>query len=220
MVRERTNARSFQRARALSFCVPLVLGTACAIEPRDDLGSIALAHAETEPVARPIHVDSIFPIDEQIRRFREGMPEVASLEAGERSIEALVRRFVAAISTHDSASIAPLRITPQEFVYLYYPHTTYTRKPYEMGPGLLWFQMDNFSSRGIHRALQRLGGKELTYHDHRCHDQPEVQEHNRIWNGCVVTLAIDGTDPEPIALFGSIIERDGQYKFLSFSNRL
>lgn len=171
---------------------------------------------------RPVYVDSIFPIEEDIRRFRATLDEEpTSLRGGAESRERLVKRFVEALERKDTFALAELVLTRPEFGVLYYPHTKYVAEPYRLSPGLLWFLIQNQSSRGITRALQRYGGRPLRYLGHRCDpEEPEAQGPNRVWTGCVVIRA--GPDGEPLEerLFGSILERQGRFKFVSFANSL
>ena len=53
-------------------------------------------------------VDSILPREEAVRRFREGLAPVDSLEGGAKSRDELVAAFVRAIAEADSAAVARL----------------------------------------------------------------------------------------------------------------
>lgn len=165
-------------------------------------------------------VDSIFPIEEEIRRFREGLPEVTAFSGGAPSRDALVERFVEVVESGGLQPLAELLLTRSEFGYLYYPHTIYTAPPYELPPALLWFQMENLTSQGLTRLSQRLAGNPLHVTGYTCEEPPLVQEANTIWNEC--RLSMDPPDGEPydLRLFGSIVERGGVFKFVSYSTEL
>jgi hypothetical protein len=170
---------------------------------------------------RPVHVDSIFPIEEEIRRFRATLDDhPTELAEALDAREALVRAFVAAIESEDLAAAERLRLTRAEFAYLYYPFTRYTARPYELAPGLVWFQFENHGGRGINRAMQRYGGSPIGYVAHRCDADPTVEEGNRIHTGCVVERVRDDGERESIPVLGPILEREGRFKFLSFANGL
>ncbi len=171
---------------------------------------------------RPVYVDSVFPIEEEMRRFRATLDEEpTSLRGGAESRERLVRWFVQALERKDTLALAELVLTRAEFGVLYYPYTKYVSEPYQLSPGLLWFFIQNQSSRGITRALQRYGGRPLRYLRHRCDpEEPEVQGPNRVWTECVVIrVGPEGALVEE-RLFGSILERQGRFKFVSFANSL
>jgi hypothetical protein len=162
-------------------------------------------------------VDSIFPIEEEIRRFREGLPEVTKLTGGAMSRDELVERFLAAVERADSAALAPLLLTRAEFGYLYYPHTIYTRDPYELSPALLWFQMQNLSNDSLTQIFLALAGHPLHATGYRCETEPEIEGPNRVWSDCRVTLDPTDSQPKTVRLFGSIMERDGVFKLVSYA---
>ncbi len=193
-------------------------------------GTLALSGCETdregagtpEAAARtPVHVDSTFPIEEEIRRFRVGMTPVHDLASGgmpsrEALVEALLRRLEAA----DTVGVASLALTRTEFAYLYYPYTIYTAPPYELSPALVWFQLQNRSSRGVGRLLQRYAGETLHDTGHRCPDEGEPWGEGHIWHGCTVLGELPTGEGVEERLFGSILRVGDRYKFVSFSNEL
>ncbi|HEX8672260.1 MAG TPA: hypothetical protein VF710_10235, partial [Longimicrobium sp.] len=110
------------------------------------LTAILAACAPDAPAAplaaqSPAVVDSIFPPAEAMRRFRTGLPEVDSLSGGATSRGELVRRFVRAVETQDTAELRTLLMNRGEFVYLYFPTSRFARPPLRTDPALLWFQM-------------------------------------------------------------------------------
>lgn len=195
----------------------MVLGAlaACDTSPGQGDALAATAHA-------PSHVDSIFPIEEELRRFRAALPDPATtLEPGAQSIDELVARFLDALEAADTDALGELVITPAEFAYLHYPHTRFTRRPYEMSPALVWFQLENYGSKGLNRALARFGGRPLEHTGYDCPVDPEQEGPNRIWSGCVIrrTDPVSG-DAVSLSLFGGIIEHGGRFKFINYANRL
>jgi hypothetical protein len=191
----------------------LNLATACA-----DLEGHGTANASA---SLPTHVDSVFPLDEEIRRFRAELRDSAAvLEGGAGSIDGLVAAFSAALEHRDLPRLAGLVITPAEFAYLYFPATRYTAPPYEMSPSLVWFQLENHGSKGLNRALARFGGRPLQVVGHAC-TEPTVHEgENGIWHGCAVRRIDETGDTVATSLFGAILERHGRFKFISYANRL
>jgi hypothetical protein len=169
------------------------------------------------PASAPV-IDSVLPIDEEIRRFREmapGTPE--ALTGGERSRDALVRRWVRAVETADTISLRAMLITPEEFITFYYPASRFTRAPYRQSPRLLWFLMSSNSSQGATRVLQRHGGQPLGFVGYACGAE-EMVGTVRTWSDCPIKRKLpDGRDAE-MRFFGGIVERDGVYKFLSYAS--
>lgn len=200
-----------RRAAAAVWMLAAALGGGC-------LRGEGVAADVAPPAA---HVDSVFPIEEELRRFRATLddhPERLAQAAPDR--DELIRRFVAALEAGDLPGLQALALTRAEFAYLYYPYTRYTRRPYELGPAIVWFEMQNYSGRGLSRALQRYGGRPLGVAGYRCPEDPLLEGENRIWTGCVVEHITAGGRTQALPLLGPILERRGEFKFLSHANRL
>jgi hypothetical protein len=164
-------------------------------------------------------VDSATPIEEALRRFREGLAEPSTLKGGSPSREQLVRRFVRALETRDTSALRTMGMGIEEFAWFYYPASPLSRKPYELAPGLMWFQLQGESNRGAAKLLDERSGKPLGYLEHTC-DQPRVEGNNRLHPYCGLRRVTAAGDTVSERLFGLIIERDGSYKFVSYANEL
>jgi hypothetical protein len=144
------------------------------------------------------------------------VPEVPEeLTGGERSRDALVRRWVKAIESRDSLVLGRMLMTAAEYITFYYPESPYTRPPYRQKPGLRWFLISTSSGQGVSRVWQRHAGTPLGYAGHACAAQPEAMGANRIWHDCVLKLTTAGGERQ-LRMFGPIIERNGRFKFLSY----
>jgi hypothetical protein len=82
----------------------------------------------------------------------------------------------------------------------------------------VWNQIRNPSSSGLTRFLRRIAGARLGYVGHSCDRKPERQGANVIWAHCAVRVVDQNLDTTRQRLFGSIIERDGNFKFVSYRN--
>ena len=168
----------------------------------------------------PMHVDSIVPRDVELARFREGLIEPTGLVGGAATRDALVRRYVRALERADTAGLAALAITRAEFAYLYYPTTPEARPPYDLGPGLMWFMLEQNNRKGLFHALEDRGGRPLGYVGYRCDATPSRQGANTVWGPCLVRHRQSGGDLIEERLFALIVERDGRFKFVSLANKL
>lgn len=186
------------------------------------LGACSDGPAARPPDRPPGAVDSIFPPEEELRRFQASLTDtVRALTGGAPSRDDLVARFVAALEAGDSTAFAPLALTAAEFGWLWFPGSRFTRPPYRTKPGLLWFQLQNASSRGINRAFRRFGGQPLGFEGYACPDDPVVEGENRTWEACTVTIRPAGADSaRTLRLFGGILERGGRWKFVGYGNDL
>jgi hypothetical protein len=164
-------------------------------------------------------VDSAIPIEEALRRFREGLRQPKSLQGGFTSRERLVRSFVRALEARDTAALGRMALGMAEFALFYYPSSPMSRRPYELAPGLLWFQLQGESNRGASLLLAERAGRPLGYLGHTC-GQPRTEGENRLHPYCGLRRVSETGDMVTERLFGLIIERDGKYKFVSYANRL
>lgn len=184
--------------------------------------SIARARQDSINRAAPGYViDSILPVEEELRRFRRavGGAEVTELRGGSRSRDALVRRFLKDLSTRDSVDLRAATISPREFADLVYPTSPNARPPYRLSPGFVWMRLSGQSRSGLTRVLQRRGGRDLGFAGYSCNRKPEIQGENRLWTGCILTLVDAPGDTTRQRLFGTILERNRRFKFVSLVNQ-
>jgi hypothetical protein len=190
----------------------------------DSLRTDSIARARQDSINRTLPgyvVDSARPIREEIRRFaaRIGGDSVRSFAHASPSVESLIRRVVRGVAKADSVDLAGAAITPREFIDLVYPSSPYTRPPYEQPPDLVWMQIANPSAAGYRRLLARRGGQAFSYVGHSCAPKREHQGPNTLFLDCSITVR----DPSHAEIkqrwFGSIIERDGRFKILSYRNQ-
>jgi hypothetical protein len=180
--------------------------------------SVARARQDSINRAQPGYVvDSIFPIEEEIRRFNAGLDRPASLTSPAMNRADLVRRFAVALAHSDSAALRALVVTRAEFGYLVFPESPYARFPYKTKPEVIWMQLAGDSDRGTSRMLDRVAGPASRVSSLRCDGTPERQGPNTYWRNCSV-LVQTASDPTKrrMHLFGQILERDGRAKFLSY----
>ena len=184
--------------------------------------STARARQDSINRASPGYViDSVLPVAEELRRFRAavGGTEATDLQHASLSRADLVRRFVRDLSTRDSTDLRRAAIDAREFADLVYPDSPNTRPPYRQSPAFVWMQIAGQSTSGLTRLLQRRGGQQLEYVSHACGEKPDVEGANRLWPKCVVRVASTAGDTTTQRLFGTIVERGGRFKFVSYANQ-
>jgi hypothetical protein len=165
-------------------------------------------------------VDSALSVEEELRRFRAaiGGQPVRRLAHASASIEALVARFARALVQNDTGEFRRMGVSAREYADLVYPESPHTHPPYRQSVSFSWFQVQSASVVGLSRMLERRGGRPLHVSGHVCTRRPEQQGSNRLWTRCLVRVRqTDGSETEE-RLFGALLERDGQFKFLSFAN--
>lgn len=184
------------------------------------LAACGRSSATTPAAHRPVHIDSLIPRAEALRRFQAGIPAVDSLSGGVTSRDALVREYVRAIETRDTMMLRRLLLSRSEFAYLYYPTNPQGLPPYDLSPDLLWFMLSTGSDKGLTRALVEFGGQRLGYGGYACDSVPSREGANTVWGPCGVRLRTQGGDSCVQRLSGLILERGGRYKFVSYANKL
>lgn len=207
-----------------------VLLGACA-DPPHDRPRVATDSARADSVARAQQdslnrrqpgyvVDSILPVEEELRRFRAVVgPVTSGLANASASRDALVGRFATALERGDTADLQRMLVTSREFAWEVYPESPYTRAPYRQSPALLWSQIENASDKGMGRLVERAAGLSLHYVRSDCPHAVERQGRNRLWTGCTTQHRNAAGAIVPARLFGTIIERGGRFKFLSYANQ-
>ena len=192
--------------------------------PADSVRADSIARARQDSINRTLPgyvVDSILPVEEELRRFRAALPgdSATRFTGGSRSREALARRFVKALVANDTADLQAMAVRSREFADLYYPESPYTHAPYRQSPALAWSLIQNPSTSGLTRLVRRLGGKPMTYVAHKCDPKVAHEGRNTRYVGCLITIIDAEGKTVTKRYFGSIIERDGQYKFMSYTNQ-
>jgi hypothetical protein len=172
-----------------------------------------------QPDSQRTVIDSIFPVEEAVRRFKAARNGVSAteLQNGSTSRDELVERFINALEHQDTAALREMILNVGEFIDLYYPSSIYFRPPYKQSPEVRWFLMQENSNKGITRLVQRYGGQPTGFSGYTCADTPIVEGDNRLWDRCVVTWKLQ---PSPLKIFSTIIERGGRFKIMSYANDL
>ena len=179
--------------------------------------SIARVRQDSINRAQPGYVvDSIFPIEEEIRRFNDGLTPTTTLKGGASSPEALVRLFARALAERDTNALVSLLVSRAEFGYLVFPESRYARPPYKTKPAIVWTQLVSDSERGLSRLLERVSGDSLRISALRCPKVADREGANRYWRNCSLSIGDTAGGSRRLQLFGPILERGGRTKFLSY----
>lgn len=185
-----------------------------------DAGDRAAARAPARRV--PTHIDSIFTPEEQLRRFREGLPAADALSGASGDLQGLGERFAAAVLAADTADLRRMEVSRAEFAYLYFPFSRFARPPMRQDPALTWFLIRQNGEKGITRVLRRFGGRPdaFEYRGLECPEPPEIEGANRLHRGCRLRIRWPDGAEESVVWFGSVLERDARFKLVSFANDL
>lgn len=184
--------------------------------------SIARARQDSINRTQPGYiVDSARSPEEDLRRFRAmlGGEPAARLAGGSSSSDHLIRRLVEAVAARDTAAMRSMVLTAREYADLVYPSSPYMRPPYAQPAALAWMQIAHASVSGFKRLIERRGGIRFTLDGYHCDPAVKREGENVLRSGCVLRLSAPGVGSATERWFGSIIERDGQFKFVSYANQ-
>jgi len=185
----------------------------------DRADSLARVRQDSVNRAKPGYiVDSILPVEEQLRRFRAGLSASQELNGAAPSRDLLIRSLFRSLESADTTALVRLTISRAEFAYLVYPESPFSSPPYAQAPDLVWMRHAAASSTGLKRLLGRVAGSPLWLRSWSCREPPTIEGANRIWRDCTVRFAPEAGDMQTLQLFSSIIERQGRFKILSYAN--
>lgn len=193
-------------------------------EPRDMRSQVDRGATAAMPVADDVRSAGIELSQETVRAieaFRatvDGLPP-ERLTGGASSRDALVRQFVAAVESADTAALIAMTMDRGEFIALHYPYSIYARPPYELSPNDIWLLSRAETEKGLTRLLQRFGGRPFGFLEYACPDPPRREGPNRWWSGCTITRSVAGVT-HTMRYFASIWERDGEFGFGGYANDL
>jgi hypothetical protein len=122
-----------------------------------------------------------------------------------------------ALADRDTAGLDRLQITREEFAFLYYPDSKMSRPPYQLDPQTMWMQIQSQRDRGFRRLVVQYGGRKFRIRGLEC--APPDRQNAVVIHQCAVRTK-GMADTTAKQLFGSIIERDGRFKFVGYANRL
>jgi hypothetical protein len=201
--------------RAVLVAAAVLLAAAC---NRDRPAVTAAATTDSAPHT-PQHVDSVVPRAIALERFRQGTQEVTSFSGGAKSRDALVKAWVKAMEAADTTALKRMLISRDEFAWLYYPTALQGLPPYDLSPSLLWFMTDGQTAKGLRRLLEERAGKPVHYVGYTCDPKSTAEGENTVWGPCEIRQVRAPGDTVSERLFGLIVERGGEWKFLSYKGR-
>jgi hypothetical protein len=190
---------------------------------RDSVVRDSTARARQDSInrAQPGYIiDSIFPPEEELRRFRKaiGGDSAKRFTGGSTSKDALVRRFIEALVKRDTNDLRAMAVHAREYADLIYLGSPNSHPPYHQPPDFAWRQMQDPSTAGLTKLMHVVAGKPMQFIAAPC--EPKVLHEGKVtrYTGCLVRFVNAAGDTVTKRYFGSIVERDGQFKFLSYTN--
>lgn len=162
-------------------------------------------------------VDSVFPPAEALARFRSSIAEAPATRftGGAASPDALVRRYWEALVAGDTAAIASLVLTRNEFAWLYFEGSAESRSGLQ--PHVAWRMMESASAVGLQRSKGLAGGRPGPLVTTFCRGTPRDEGKVRSIGPCGVVLPGDGR-VDSLVIARRVVVRDGVAKLFSFAD--
>jgi hypothetical protein len=165
-----------------------------------------------------VPVDTLRAPAEALARFRDGLPIADSLAGGAPSRDSLVARFADAVARQDTAAVRGMVLDRAEYGWIYFPSLQRMNPATHLQPEVMWMLQAQESEKGITRVFRRLGAGQARFGAYACEPAPRVDGPNRYWDACTVdVIAADG-EKATLKLLGSLIERGGRWKIVSYAN--
>jgi hypothetical protein len=146
-------------------------------------------------------------------------PTRARLTGGASSIDELIDRFVAALASGDRDRVEGLRVTETEYRSILIPGSVKPGEPPQVlsedGLEYFWAEMSQKSAAYREAILARFGKRALTPVRHSFEKGEREFAGYKAYQRLVLVLR-DDQGAEHELRTGSIVERDGVFKFASF----
>lgn len=123
---------------------------------------------------------------------------------------------VDALNRGDTDVLHRLRVNRDEYLSWIWPEFPAARPPRNFPGDFAWSNLNKQSVLGLGKWLQVYGGKNLTFVDMRFEKPTEKYNGFTLLRGSVLTVRnVNGNNLE-LRILGSVVEKAGRYKLLSF----
>lgn len=145
------------------------------------------------------------------------------LMGGRPSADSLVAAVLDGLGRSDTALLKELLVTRDEYMKVIYPelgkHWPGARDSRPEIADALWTNHAGNAMKGLRRALRDLGGRELSVKRVEFADGTKEYVSYTTHEGTIVTAADARGKEQKIGVIGSIVEKDGVFKLLSYRDR-
>jgi hypothetical protein len=136
------------------------------------------------------------------------------LQHPSRSVDELMTKMLAALEARDLPGLEQLRVTEAEHTELLWPE--FPAKDHNVQPNFAWDMLNSRSHIGAGRAIGDYGGQELILVGVEFIRDTERYPSFVLHRGTLVHARTQTGDRIDLPFLGSVLELDGQFKFLSF----
>lgn len=138
------------------------------------------------------------------------------LKFSESSIQGLVEEVLKGVEHNDPEALLKLRINEREFRKYLWPEFPASDPKMNVPLSFAWGNLDQKSEKGARRALSQYGGN--AYRFETIYFQEKTQEYSgfKLYSRSVIVARDGNGNLQELQFCGSIVERNGEYKFLSY----
>ena len=132
------------------------------------------------------------------------------------SPDALSRAVLAALADEDAGHLASLGLSELEFRTVVWPELPSSRPERGLPFEYVWGDLDQKSTNALRRLVARHGGRRYTLAGVAFRGETTPYRTYRVHREAVLDLLDEEGNELTLPLFGSILERDGEFKLFSY----
>ena len=132
------------------------------------------------------------------------------------SPEALAEGVLTALAAAEGATLEALPLSELEFRTVVWPELPASRPDRGLPFDYVWGDLRQKSTNAMRRLIDRHGGKRYALVELGFEGETTLYETYRVHRETVLTMRDEAGAEEELALFGSILERDGAFKLFSY----
>ena len=132
------------------------------------------------------------------------------------SPDALAEAVLTALENGDTATLEALPLSELEFRTVVWPELPSSRPERGLPFDYVWGDLHQKSTNARRRLIDRHGGKHYELLAVEFAGDPTEYETYRVHRETMLTVRNESGEEDTLALFGSILERDGAFKLFSY----
>jgi hypothetical protein len=138
------------------------------------------------------------------------------LKFSESSIQNLAEEVLEAVESNDPDALLKLRINEREFKKYLWPEFPASDPKMNVPFSFAWGNLDQKSEKGARRALSQYGGNAYRFETIYFQEKTEEYSGFKLYSQSVIVAKDNDGNLHELQFCGSIVERNGEYKFLSY----
>ncbi len=142
--------------------------------------------------------------------------EKKDLKHSEDSIEDLAEEVLKAVASNDPEALLKLRVSEKEFRKFLWPEFPASQPKMNVPFGFAWDNLNQKSEKAARRALSKYGGGKYRFESIYFQEKTETYDSFKLYSQSVLLVRDPEGAVQEFDFCGSIVERNGEYKFLSY----